>query len=163
MCRRDSGRVLQEGGDVNITASHLSRVAVVIKPVAALSSVQSRQHHPLQYRRRRESLLFELIEHDVRVLDSPTQSLFPISGLSMLMHYGCDVDSILLKLIQDGKRKTCDKTLADVISLPWAGVRELPNSPRRVYNCFKKLPAETFLSLLIETRRLEHLFLCFRM
>jgi len=79
------------------------------------------------------------------------------------MHHGCDVDSVLLKLIQDGERKACDKTLAHVIPLDGAGVWELLNTPRRIYNCFKKPPAETFLSLLIETRRLEHLFLCFRM
>ena len=35
----------------------LARVAVVIKPVAALSAIQTRQHHSLQQRRRSEALL----------------------------------------------------------------------------------------------------------
>jgi len=59
----------------------------------------------------------------------------------MLMHHGSDVDSILLKLMQDGERKAYDKTLAHVISLYGARVWELPNSPRRIYNRFKETPS----------------------
>src|ERR1044071_5947789 len=41
------------------------RVAVVVKAAPALSAIKPRQHHALQQERRRETLLFKLVEHDV--------------------------------------------------------------------------------------------------
>ena len=64
----------------------------------------------------------------------------------MLMHYGCDVDSILLNLVENREWKARDKPLSNVGSFYGTGVWELANAPHRVFYCFKEPQAETVVS-----------------
>src|SRR5579883_614463 len=67
ICGRTSRlRLLRHPPQRPILRHRFLRIRIVIKSLAALASVPAGQHHPLQQRRRCESSLFELIEHDVR-------------------------------------------------------------------------------------------------